>query len=647
MLSLPLTLLLAGALSAPLSPLSPPDFNRDPQGTALDGQVVSDLSTLRFLRVGILPDRTTGWDWGLRYLRQGVEDLNRLAPDVVFTIGDMIQGYTRDQDEWKRQADEYLEIVRPLRMPLFPIAGNHDVISGTRRPGDSTFADLYRTAFGPLWYSVDLERLTVVVMFSDESLGARGLRVSDEQLAWLDGALQKAKSRAVPIVVLMHRPLWRSPSVQWPERVQPLLERAGVGAVIAGHFHSMQRDATVGGIQYHILGTCGGGIDQHPYAGQMQHLSFLDVFEDGTLRFFHTVVGTTLDSDWVMREDQDRVYKLRFEPGVTKWLGAFPDPYMSTAPQVGEVVLEFRNPLDVPVEVSFDQIRSEPTPWIVGRENFLSWTPVDTFNPHTTAIRGPFNISALPPHPVAPGDVTQLPVRLRTTPVATPLQPPPIELRIDLLDRRSRNIPVIIPLRVPIVRSMLVPDSLDLAQPFPICVWDPSPYDRAEPDPTCRIALRRGDAGDSLLVEVRVPDGVRSAFAEDERALAERLLDPIADAVRIRISTADTEADCLVSPFEARTFGSACTAEAPELWPDGKGWTLRVRVPWPGGRFNPTFGDANTVNVGVADNDDTYHTQWRWLAPTDHPVAVRLGTPSLEETLPPRQPRPPRRRLAE
>jgi hypothetical protein len=28
------------------------------------------------------------------------------------------------------------------------------------------------------------------------------------------------------------------------------------------------------------------------------------------------------------------------------------------------------------------------------------------------------------------------------------------------------------------------------------------------------------------------------------------------------------------------------------------------------------------VQIGVADNDDTYHTQWRWLAPRDHPLRV-------------------------
>jgi hypothetical protein len=29
----------------------------------------------------------------------------------------------------------------------------------------------------------------------------------------------------------------------------------------------------------------------------------------------------------------------------------------------------------------------------------------------------------------------------------------------------------------------------------------------------------------------------------------------------------------------------------------------------------PAGAAPKTLQVGVADNDDTYHTQWRWLAP--------------------------------
>jgi len=447
------------------------------------------------------------------------------------------------------------------------------------------------------------------------------MRISDAQLSWLDGALESAKARGKPIVMLMHRPLWRAAAVKWEERVQPRLERAGVTAVIAGHFHSMQRDRTVGGVEYHIVGTCGGAIDQHPLAGQMQHLSFLDVLEDGSVRFYHAAVGMTLANDFVVREDQDRVFALRDRADVLRWNGAFPDPYMAPSPIIGEVELEFHNPLDVPVEVSLRQLREAPGPWFVEGSPFLSWTPVDTFNPATTELIGPFNIAALERHTVAPGDTTQIPVRLRANPVAESVQPPPIEFTVMLADRQGRTIPVRMPLRLPIARAVTLPTALPEAVPHPICIWRPSPFDTHEANPTCRMALERDGEGDSLLIEVRVPDQKPSGFAEDDRPVEARRDDPIGDAIRVVIATRDRTLDCFTEPFAGRV-SEGCSADAPEPWSDRRGWTQRIRVPWPGGRFDPT--QNATVNVGVADNDDTYHTQWRWLAPREHPAQVRV-----------------------
>lgn len=619
----------------------PPEFERDPNGAALNGQSVADAVRSRVQRIAILPDRTTGMDWGLRYLKQAVTDLDRLQPDAVFTIGDMVQGYHRSEAEWTRQVDEYKAIVAPLTMPFYPVPGNHDVISGTRRAGDGTFAELYRRAFGPLWYRVDLERATVIVLFSDDGVGARPQLIREEQLAWLKTALDAGVSRGKPIIVLLHRPLWRSNAEHWSASVHPLLVDAKVRAVIAGHFHSMQHDEKVGGIDYLIVGTCGGSIDQHPLAGQMQHLTFVDLPAEGPIEIFHMPVGVTLPEDFVSRADQDRVYELLSDRGTVKWLGAFPDPYLTGAPDVQQVVLEFRNPLDVPVEVSIRQLREVPQPWFVGRENWVSWTPVDTFNPHVTALVGPFNISNLERHPVAPGDTTQIPVTIRSTPVGEPTQPPPFELTVTMQDRKGRSVPIRFPLRVPLERKIIAPRSIDRSQPFPISVWSPSPYDRFENDPRCRLAIEPGASGDVLVVEITTDDSWRSGFADDDRPFADRRDDPTSDAIRVRISTGDAAQEWLFEPFNGNSvYGDGATADEPVIRSDGTGWSHRLRIPWPGGSFRSEA--KNRVNVGVADNDETYHTQWRWLSPSSHPAAIQLGDPPLQDHAAP-PPRPRRR----
>ena len=63
-------------------------FTLDSEGRAIDGQVVSD-DTLDRSIVAILPDRTTGEDWGLPHLARAIDDLNLLRPDAVFCVGDL------------------------------------------------------------------------------------------------------------------------------------------------------------------------------------------------------------------------------------------------------------------------------------------------------------------------------------------------------------------------------------------------------------------------------------------------------------------------------------------------------------------------------------------------------------------------------
>jgi len=93
-------------------PSTPPSFDRAPSGQALDGQKVQHVAAPRRQVFAIVPDRTTGRDWGLRYLREAVADLNRELPDAVFCVGDLVQGYSRDHDHVFKERSDFLDIVR-------------------------------------------------------------------------------------------------------------------------------------------------------------------------------------------------------------------------------------------------------------------------------------------------------------------------------------------------------------------------------------------------------------------------------------------------------------------------------------------------------------------------------------------------------
>lgn len=591
---------------------------------ARDGQVIASAPRPRVQRIAVLPDRTTGRDWGLPYLDAAVEDLNVVRPDAVFNVGDMIQGYTSDPARWELEAADYLARVGRIAAPFHPTAGNHDVISGTRVGGDDAFAKLYRQRFGPLWYSVDLELATVLVLFSDEALDGRSMRVGDAQLAWLETELGRAKARGVAIIALMHRPLWRYPQVRWESRVQPLLERAGVDAVIAGHFHSMQRDADVGGVQYHILGTCGGMIDQPPLAGQLQHLTFVDLVADGTVRVWHQPVGLVLPHDFVRRQDQDVVHALREPRPAVRATGTVVDPATLAAPTRAVVTIEARNPTDVPITVTMDPpglVRTAAGSvawWTRGRggagafgagaNGWTSHTLADVHNEHTmstaTAIVAPGALEMR----VAPKGDARAELAFTVMPAGGPVLPPQLDLYATFVDSHGRTVPVYLPTRVPVARVVPLAGSRGEAPAFPAVAWEYSPYDTREANPELRCWLD----GDALSVEVRVPDATRTGAPQWSVPDAARMKDPAADAVRAVLRTRDASGSEFTEEFLLEPFTAGCTLPAgagASLDADPSGpWTVRLSL--------PLHGRAPAgLQVGVADNDRTYHTQWRWLAP--------------------------------
>src|SRR6476619_62066 len=82
----------------------------------------------------IFGDRTTGVPEGLKTLAQAVVDVNLLAPDLVMTVGDLVQGYN-DSKEWVEQAKAYKAVMAKLAMPWCPVPGNHDIYyRGKNRP---------------------------------------------------------------------------------------------------------------------------------------------------------------------------------------------------------------------------------------------------------------------------------------------------------------------------------------------------------------------------------------------------------------------------------------------------------------------------------------------------------------------------------
>jgi len=614
----------------------PPVIVNGTEGKALPAP---DLTEPPFT-LSILPDRTTGQPWGIRYLKTAVDELNLIRPDAVFTIGDMVQGYTRVPEKYRAEAEEYLSIVKNLKAPFYPLPGNHDVISGNRDSDDHQFETLYEQSFGPLYFSAQFSNVTVISIYTDEQLES-DVHFSDVQMKWIKEQIAAATDQSNNIVMLMHKPAWRYRRANWEpihEALRAAEESKGIHAVvIAGHYHSLQRDPDRDGIEYILVGTCGALIDQHPLGGQLQHLTFLRVFpDDRTPILYHTPIGCTLPSDFVLADDQRRNFTLKSRAEVCKIDTIFDQPI--NRPIADNLKLSVHNPLDREITLTAELVKSPPEPSIVEGYGFVSRTPIDIFNPTVTNIDTPFEQTAeVKPITLGPNESGEMVVPVRCEAQGRMIPPPQINLTATFVDDQGRRVPVFIRRRVPLRMRYIVNETLALN--MPVSAWVFSVYDHRERDPLLGLSTSSG----FLNMALAVFDDIPSYRKTDDPA--ERLNNPESDTVVFSFgdpsdstSAFGSSAHFLIEPLSPehlvyRIVSSSESQSAAQrngrgnegkftLEPEPsirfefekreKGFGLLIHVPL---ELAGKPGETVPFNLRIADNDRDYHTQWRQWSP--------------------------------
>jgi predicted phosphohydrolase len=201
------------------------------------------------IRFAVIGDRTGGHEPGIH--GEILQEIERMKPDFVIGVGDMIEGYTGDtaaiEEEWK----EYDALLETLSMPFYRVPGNHDI-------WDSTSAALYRRYVGEPYYAFDAGPIHFIVL--DTSRWSTVGSFPREQMDWLVSDLVKSRS-AKHTVVIYHRPYWIETVARGkPDPLHDVLVDHGVDAVFTGHYH-VYFSGRYDGIAYTGVGSSGGYCD--------------------------------------------------------------------------------------------------------------------------------------------------------------------------------------------------------------------------------------------------------------------------------------------------------------------------------------------------------------------------------------------------
>lgn len=233
------------------------------------------------------------------FWRATVEGLNRLDPEFVIICGDLIHA-ANDPKEWlspekmahhEKLATDYLRVAAELNIPLYNVAGNHDV---SIQPTPQTI-EWYTEKFGPPWYSFEHKNSLFVILESNLIKdGAGAPSIAERQWQWFKNTVESSSERKFcHKTVYMHHPLclkqvdeqdgyFNLPRKQ-RKALLGLLHQHGFDAVFCGHYH---RNAYVrdGDLELITTASCCAPLGKDP-----RGLRIVKVFRDRLEHSYHEI----------------------------------------------------------------------------------------------------------------------------------------------------------------------------------------------------------------------------------------------------------------------------------------------------------------------------------------------------------------------
>ena len=321
----------------------------------------------------IVTDRTGGHRPGV--FKSAMPKVNLLQPAFVVSVGDLIEGYTSDQESLDEQWDEFEGFVSRLDVPFFYTPGNHDM-------SNSVMSETWRTRFGPSYYHF-LYKGVLFLVINSELFGMVGNPATPvpgpwqqaEQLRHIEHVLAHHEDTRWTIV-LTHQPLWddgredlvgdsAEPNIDpdWLQ-VEALLGDRNY-TVFAGHYHRYKK-STRHNRSYITLATTGGSSGlRGPLYGEFDHVALVHMSADGP-----TIANLTLDG--ILPDDVATAKSQAAMAKIAQSVQVEPEFFDGSRFESGGVTFRITNGGDAPLKATASvmsnevlRLASEPAPVMV------------------------------------------------------------------------------------------------------------------------------------------------------------------------------------------------------------------------------------------------------------------------------------------
>jgi hypothetical protein len=297
----PLVLLLTALLSACAT--APLPFEHDVAGPATpwtDGRFDDADGKFTF---AVFSDLTGGERDGV--FEVAVAQLRLLRPELILSVGDLIEGGTKDRDRLAAEWDSFDERATRARAPLFRTGGNHDLTN-------PVMWEVWEERYGRRYYHFRYKDTLFLVLDTEDNppdfqeyihrIRSEADRVVEQEGwgAWAEteygrleerktgrvGAEQAAYFRDViaanPDVrhtfLLMHKPAWERPGEETFATIEAALSDRPY-TVFFGHVHSYQYEQRRGRDYIRLATTGGVQIEGRPNA--FDHVTLVTVDDAG------------------------------------------------------------------------------------------------------------------------------------------------------------------------------------------------------------------------------------------------------------------------------------------------------------------------------------------------------------------------------